>query len=59
MASHSHPQPTAPGSLILSTRLKTICATLIVLGLLILVGTMVKNPARGWHSFVIGYFSFT
>lgn len=59
MASHTHTQPQAPGSLTLSTRIKTICTALIVVGLLILIGTMVKNPARGWHSFVMGYFYFT
>ncbi|MGE0764021.1 MAG: molybdopterin oxidoreductase [Bdellovibrionales bacterium] len=59
MAIQSHGQPQAPGSLSLSPRLKTVCAALIAVGLLILVGTIVKNPARGWHSFVVGYFYFT
>lgn len=59
MATHSHAKPADPGPMIMTPRMKTISAALIAIGLLILIGTMVKNPSRGWHSFVMGYFYFT
>lgn len=56
---HSKSQPQAPGSLVVSPKVKTLSAGLTLLGLLIFVGYMLNDPARAWHSFVMGLFYFT
>lgn len=53
MASH---QPQAPGSLTVSPRTKTIYSVAIFLGLIIMVGTMIRDSERAWFSYVTAYF---
>lgn len=58
MASTSTHTPQAPGSMVVSTRLKTFYAVAIFLGIVILAATMARNPERAWHAFLVGYFYF-
>lgn len=60
MESTSTPQ--APGSMVVTPRMKTVYSVSIFLGLILLIGTMVMNketgPSRAWHAFLVGYFYF-
>jgi hypothetical protein len=51
--------PAAPGSLTVSSRMKTVYSVAIFLGVIVLAATMVRDSGRAWHSFVTSYFFFT
>lgn len=48
-----------PGVMKVSTRMKTVYAVLMFLGLVGFILTLVRDPARAWHGYIVGYFYFT
>lgn len=48
-----------PGTFTVSGRLKTICAVLSFIGLVVFVVTLIKNPQRAWLAYLIPFFYFT
>lgn len=55
-ATKSNPQD--PGTMVVSPRLKTVYSVAIFLGLVILIGSFVRDSERAWHSYVTSYFYF-
>lgn len=47
-----------PGSLIVSSRLKTVCVVLMFLGVVTFAVTLLKDPGRAWHGYLAAYFFF-
>lgn len=50
---------TDPGPMQVTSGLKTAAAVLMFLGLIGFVFTMIKDPSRAWHGYLVGYFYFT
>ena len=49
---------TLPGSLVVSSRLKTVCVVLMFLGVVTFAVTLLKDPDRAWHGYLAAYFFF-
>lgn len=47
-----------PAPLALSNSFKGICLGLIAIGAVAFVLTLLKNPERAWHGYLVGYFYF-
>jgi hypothetical protein len=48
-----------PGVMNVSARTKTIYSVLIFLGLIGFILTVIREPVRAWHGYLLGYFYFT
>jgi hypothetical protein len=48
-----------PGTLSVSTRLKTVSAVFSFIGLVVFVVTLINNPQRAWLAYLIPFFYFT
>lgn len=48
-----------PGTMNVSNRTKTLYSVLIFLGVLGFILTLVRDPGRAWHGYLVGYFYFT
>ena len=47
-----------PGQYVVSSRMKTVAAALMFVGLAAFVVTVIRNPERAWHAYLIGLFYF-
>ena len=59
MAQHSHGAIAQPGKYGASNRTKTAYSVAVFAGLLLFVLSIMKDPARAWHSYLASYFFFT
>ncbi|NCN95098.1 MAG: molybdopterin oxidoreductase, partial [Bdellovibrionales bacterium] len=59
MAATTTQPTTAPGPLVVSSRIKTVSAVFAFLGLVSFIGLLFVNKERAWHAYLTGYFYFT
>lgn len=45
--------------MVVGQKLKTVMAVFVFLGILTFVGTLLRDPARAWHGYLLGLFYFT